>query len=42
MHLTTFYNTLKERQEREAEEKAIAEAGLKTLDKLESQPDAST
>ena len=38
----SFFITLKERQEREAEEKAIAEAGLETLDRLESQPDTNT
>jgi len=33
---------LQERLEKEAEEKAIAEAGLETLDRLESQPDVNT
>ena len=40
--MVTFYITLKERQEREAEEKAIAKAGLETLDTLESQPETNT
>ncbi|XP_065919654.1 uncharacterized protein [Dysidea avara] len=44
LHIIELYEDMKEeeRLEREAEERALAEAGLETLDRLESQPDVNT